>query len=149
YFNFEDRDSSSFYLEKALSIAVRLNLKFDEASILNKMGVILMQQEKYAKSLECYLKALHIAKDPSIERTIWHLSPRQNPLNARMLLLSNTYDLIGLLNAYTGKWIINTNNQLKNYREAKKYAIAAGDRRQIAYVDFHMGIAYMNQGKLD
>ncbi len=149
YFSFEDRDSSNFYLEKALSIAVRLNLKFDEASILNKMGVILMQQEKYAKSLECYLKALHIAKDPSIEKTIWHLSPGQNPLSARMLLLSNTYDLIGLLNAYTGKWIINTNNQLKNYREAKKYAIAAGDRRQIAYVNFHMGIAYMNEGKLD
>ena len=89
YYSLEDRDSSNFYLEKALSIAVRLNLKFDEASILNKMGIIMMQQEKFSKSLEFYLKALNIAKDPTIEKTIWHLSPGQNPMSARMLLLSH------------------------------------------------------------
>ena len=149
YYSLEDRDSSNFYLEKALSIAVRLNLKFDEASILNEMGVILMQQEKFSKSLEFYLKALNIAKDPTIEKTIWHLSPGQNPRSARMRLLSNSYDLIGLLNAYTGNWIVNTKNQLKNYREAEKYAKAAGDTGQIAYINFHMGITYMNEGKLD
>ncbi len=149
YYSLEDRDSSNFYLEKALPIAVRLNLKFDEASILNGMGIILMQQEKFSKSLEFYLKALNIAKDPTIEKTIWHLSPGQNPRSARMLLLSDCYDLIGLLNAYTGNWIVNTKNQLKNYREAEKYAKAAGDTGQIAYINFHMGIAYMNEGKLD
>ena len=149
YYSLEDRDSSNFYLEKALTIAVRFNLKFDEASILNKMGIILMQQEKFSKSLEFYLKALNIAKDPAIEKTIRHLSPGQNPMTARMLLLSECYDLIGLLNAYTGNWIINTKNQLKNYLEAEKYAKAAGDRRQIAYINFHMGISYMNDGKLD
>lgn len=149
YYSFEDRDSSSFYLEKALSIAVRLNLKFDEATILIKMGVIQMQQEKYSKSLEFYLRALHIAADPAIEKTIRHLSQGQNPMRARMLLLSHCFDLIGMLNAYTGNWTINTTNQLKNYREAEKYAIAAGDRRQIAYINFHMGIAYMNEAKLD
>jgi tetratricopeptide (TPR) repeat protein len=149
YYSLEDRDSSNFYLEKALSIAVKLDLKFDEASILNAMGVILMQQEKFSKSLEFYLKALNIAKEPAIEKTIRHLPPGQNPMNARMLLLSSSYDLIGLLNAYTGNWSINTKNQLKNYREAEKYAKAAGDSRQIAYINFHMGIAYMNEGKLD
>ena len=149
YYSLEDRDSSKFYVEKALSIAVRSNLKFDEASILNKMGIILMQQEKFSKSLEFYLKALNIAKDPTIEKTIWHLSPGQNPMSARMLLLSDCYDLIGLLNAYTGNWIVNTKNQLKNYREAEKYAKAARDRGKIAYINFHMGIAYMNEGKLD
>src|SRR5688572_12564420 len=77
YYHLEDRDSSNLYLEKALSIAVRLNLKFDEASILAKMGVILMQEEKFSKSLEFYLKALNIAKDPAIEKTIWDLSPGQ------------------------------------------------------------------------
>src|SRR5207344_1673533 len=98
YYILEDRDSANFYLEKALPIAAKLNLKLDEASILNKMGIILMQQEKFSKSLEFYLKALNIAKDPTIEKTIWHLSPGQNPMSARMLLLSKCYDLIGLLN---------------------------------------------------
>jgi len=149
YYILEDRDSASFYLEKALPIAVRLNLKLDEASILNKMGIILMQQEKFSKSLEFYLKAINIAKDPSIEKTIWHLSPGQSPRNARMLELSTGYDLIGLLNAYTGNWSDNIKNQLKNYREAEKYADAAGDRGQIASITFHMGISYMNDGKLD
>ena len=93
YYSLEDRDSSSFYLEKALPIAVRLNLKLSEASILNAMGIILMQQEKFSKSLEFYLKAINIAKDPSIEKTIWHLSPGQSPTNARMLALSVSYDL--------------------------------------------------------
>src|SRR6478609_480149 len=134
YYSLEDRDSSNFYLEKALSIAVRLDLKFDEASILNAMGVIQMQQEKFSKSLKFYLKALNIAKDPTIEKTIWHLSPGQNPMSERLLLLSDCYDLIGLLNAYTGNWTVNTRNQLKNYREAEKYAKAAGDRGRIAYI---------------
>lgn len=149
YYSLEDRDSSIFYIEKALAIAVRLNLKFDEASLSNGMGVILMQQEKFSKSLEFYLKALNIAKDPAIEKTIWNLPPGQDPTRARMLLLSSCYDLIGLLNAYTGNWTVNTKNQLKNYLEAEKYAKAAGDGRQIAYINFHMGIAYMNEGKLD
>src|SRR6187549_775386 len=64
YYILEDRDSAGFYLEKALPIASRLNLKLDEASILNKMGIILMQQERFSKSLEFYLKAINIAKDP-------------------------------------------------------------------------------------
>jgi len=149
YYQLEDRDSSNFYLEKALPIAVKLNLKFEEASILNDMGIILMQQEKFSKSLEFYLKSINIAKDPTIEKTIWHLSPGQNPRSARMLLLSISYDLIGLLNAYTGNWVDNIKNQMKNYREAEKYAKAAGDRGWIAYIRFHMGIAYMNEGKLD
>jgi two-component system NtrC family sensor kinase len=148
YYQLANRDSSNFYFEKALAITAKLNLKYDEASILNSMGVILMQQEKYSKSLEFYLKALSIAKDPAIEKTI-RLSPGQNPTSARMHLISFTYDLIGLLNAYTGNWIDNTKNQLKNYREAEKYAKAAGDRSGIAYIHFHMGIAYMNEGKLD
>ena len=66
-----------------------------------------------------------------------------------MLELSRSYDFIGLLNAYTGNWIDNIKNQLKNYQEAEKYANAAGDRGQIASIIFHMGISYMNAGKLD
>lgn len=145
----DDLDSSNFYFENALSVAVRLNLKFEQAYVFNGMGVIQMQQQKFAKSLEFFFKALNLAKDPTIEKTIWDLPPGHNPMSARMLLLSRIYDLIGLLNAYTGKWTVNTKNQLKNYREAEKYAKAAGDRGQIAYVHFHMGIAYKNEGKLD
>ena len=149
YYSLEDRDSSNFYLEKALPIAVKLNLKFDQVSILAGMGIVLMQQEKFSKSLEFYLKALHIAKDPSVEKTIWGLSPDTSPRNERMKAIARTYDLIGLLNAYTGNWEDNINNQLKNYREAEKYAKAVGDKRIIAALNFHMGIAYMNAGKFD
>ncbi len=145
----ENRDSSSFYLEKALPIAATLNLKLNEASILIGMGIIMMQQEKFSKSLEFYLKALNIAKDPSSEKTIGRLSPGQSPRNARMHLLSVSYDLIGLLNAYTGNWSGNIKNQMKNYQEAQKYANEAGDSGQVATVIFHIGISYMNDGKLD
>src|SRR5690606_1396954 len=149
YYISEDRDSANLYLEKALPIATRLNLKLDEASILNNMGIILMQQEKFSKSLEFYLKALNIAKDPTIEKNVWNLPPGQNPRSARLLEISNSYDLIGLLNAYTGNWVVNIKNQMKNYREAEKYAREAGDTSQIAYINFHMGIAYLNAGKYD
>jgi signal transduction histidine kinase len=149
YYDQSDRDSTKFYLEKALPIAVKLNLKFNEANILNRMGIILMQQEKFSESLEFYFNALNIAQDPAIERTIRHLLPGQSPAGARMLLISTSYDLIGLLNAYTGNWIDNTKNQLKYYREAEKYAKASGDKGQLAYVTFHMGIAYMYEEKLD
>jgi signal transduction histidine kinase len=149
YYMLEDRDSSNFYLEKALPIAVKLNLKFDQVSILAGMGIVLMQQEKFSKSLEFYLKALHIAKDPSVEKTMWGLSRDKSPRHERMKAIARTYDLIGLLNAYTGNWEDNINNQLKNYREAEKYAKAVGDKGIIAALNFHMGIAYMNAGKFD
>ena len=149
YYMLEDRDSSNLYLEKALPIAVKLNLKFDQVSILAGMGIVQMQQEKFSKSLEFYLKALRIAKDPSVEKTIWHLSPGKSPRPERMKAIARTYDLIGLLNAYTGNWEDNINNQMKNYREAEKYAKAVGDKGIIATLDFHMGIAYMNWGKFD
>jgi len=149
YYMLEDRDSSNFYLEKALPLAVKLNLRFDQVSILAGMGVVLMQQDKFSKSLEFYLKALHIAKDPSVEKTIWRLSPGKSPKHERMKAIARTYDLLGLLNAYTGNWEDNINNQLKNYREAEKYAKAVGDKGIIATLNFHMGIAYMNAGKFD
>ncbi|HET9744818.1 MAG TPA: hypothetical protein VFP97_03835, partial [Chitinophagaceae bacterium] len=149
YYMLEDRDSSNFYLEKALPIAVKLNLKFDQVSILAGMGIILMQQEKFSKSLEFYLKALQIAKDPSVEKTIWGLAPGKSPRHERLKAIARTYDLIGLLNAYTGNWEDNINNQLKNYREAEKYAKEVGDKGIIAALNFHMGIAYMNAGKFD
>jgi signal transduction histidine kinase len=113
------------------------------------MGIIRMQEEKFAKSLEYYLKAIHLAKDPSIEKTIWYLSPGQTPVRARMLVISRGYDLIGMLNAYTGNWTDNIKNQVKNYKESEKYAHAAGDSGQIATVIFHLGIAHMNAGKMD
>jgi two-component system, NtrC family, sensor kinase len=149
YYMLEDRDSTNLYLEKALPIAVRLNLKFDQVTILAGMGIVLMQQDKFSKSLEFYLKALHIAKDPSVEKTMWGLSPGKSPRQERMKAIARTYDLIGLLNAYTGNWEDNINNQLKNYREAENYAKAAGDKGIIAALNFHKGIAYMNAGKFD
>jgi two-component system NtrC family sensor kinase len=149
YYLPEDRDSANYYFEKALAIAVRLNLKYDQVSILAGMGIVLMQQEKFSKSLELYLKALSIAKDPVIEKTIRKLPPGKNAEHERMKVIALTYDLIGLLNAYTGNWEDNTNNQLKNYREAEKYAKLAGDEGIIATLNFHMGIAYMNAGRFD
>jgi len=149
YYILEDRDSTTFYLDKALPIAVNLDLKFDEAQILNRTGIILMQQEKFAKSIECYLKAIDILKEPTSENTIWELSPGETPRNRRLLELSNSYDLIGLLNAYSGNWVDNIENQMKNYREAEKYAQATGNSRQLAYINFHIGIAHLNEGKLD
>ncbi|HEX6847343.1 MAG TPA: hypothetical protein VF144_10205, partial [Chitinophagaceae bacterium] len=149
YYMLEDRDSANSYLEKAWPIAVKLNLKFDQVSILAGMGIVQMQQEKFSKSLEFYLKALHIARDPGVEKTIWGLLPGKSPGQERMKAIARIYDLIGLLNAYTGNWEDNINNQLKNYREAEKYATAAGDKGIIAALNFHMGIAYMNAGKFD
>jgi signal transduction histidine kinase len=70
-------------------------------------------------------------------------------MSARMLEISRSYDLIGLLNAYTGNWTVNINNQVKNYLEAEKYAKASGDQNQIATVIFHMGISLKSAGKLD
>ena len=149
YYMLEDRDSSNLYLEKALPIAVKLNLQFDQVSILAGMGILQMQQEKFAKSLEFYLKALHIARDPGIEKTIWGLSPGKSPRHERLKRIALTYDLIGLLNAYSGNWEDNINNQLKNYREAEKYAKEVGDKGITATLNFHMGIAYMNAGNFD
>jgi signal transduction histidine kinase/Tfp pilus assembly protein PilF len=149
YYLLENRDSARMYIEKALSVAARLQLKLNEASLTNMLGIVYMQEEKFAKSLESYLKAIHIAKDPAVEKTIWTLLPGQTPRQARMLVISRSYDLIGLLNAYTGNWTDNVKNQMKNYRVAEKYAFEAGDNRQIATVVFHMGIAYMNEGEMD
>ena len=149
YYLLANHDSSRFYFEHALSIATNLGLKLNEASILNNLGLILMYNEKFSGSLETFLKAINIAKDPKSEKPTWHLLPGQTPTKARLSVLSNSYDYIGLLNAFAGNWSENINNQLKNYREAERLAIAANDSEMIPLANLHMGIAYMNAGKLD
>ena len=149
YYLLANHDSSHYYFDKALPIATRLNLKLDQASILNNKGLLLMYHNKFSQSLQTFLNAINIAKDPKSEETTWHLSPGQSPTMARLSVLSNSYDYIGLLNAFAGNWSENISNQLKNYREAQRLAIAAGDNEMIPLTHLHIGIAYMNAGKLD
>ncbi len=142
YYLNSNLDSSNFYLQKALAISQKLDLKLNEVSILNNVGIYYTYSRNYPKSLEILVTVIDIAKDPAIEKNVWNLPKGQTPNMARLRQLESGYRNIGSLYAFSGNWVYNTDKQIKNYREAKRIAETIKDSQGIAQTDLSLGITY-------
>lgn len=63
-------DTAYHYGKLMLDIAVKLNLRLEEAVALGELGYSLLNQGNYPRSLQELLKAIAIAEDPAIEENI-------------------------------------------------------------------------------
>ena len=125
-----NRDSALSYFEKELPISRKLKLRLYEADALNGMGYALEQLGNYPKSLESYLEAQKIARDPASEKNAWNLtnnawntSKSPDPKDARLDLLGWILHGIGELYGHTG----NTNIEISNIFEARSLAASVRD----------------------
>ncbi|HLK29596.1 MAG TPA: ATP-binding protein [Puia sp.] len=147
-----NRDSALSYFEKELPIARQLNLQLYEADALNGMGSMLRELRNYPKSLESFLEAQKIARNPAIEKYAWNLTNNAwntckspDPKNARLNLLGWILNDLGNLYGATG----NTDIQISNLSEARSLASSVHDTTLLEVTNSTLGWAYFDLDKLD
>jgi two-component system, NtrC family, sensor kinase len=147
-----NRDSALSYFEKELPVARQLNLQLYEADALNGMGTMLHQLGNYPKSLESFLEAQKIARNPAIEKYAWNLtnnawntSKNSDPKIARLNLLGWILNDLGNLYGATG----NTDIKIANLSEASSLASLVHDTTLLEVTNSTLGWAYFDLNKLD
>jgi two-component system, NtrC family, sensor kinase len=147
-----NRDSALFYFEKALPISRKLELRLYEADALNGMGYALAQLGNYPKSLESFLEAQKIARDPASEKNAWNLthnawntSRSPDPKDARLDLLGWILRDAGALYGLTG----NTNTEISYTFEARNLAASVRDTTLLEVTNSALGYIYFALDKLD
>ncbi len=148
YFN-SNIDSSKFYLEQGLAISRRLNLKLNEVALLHQMGIVFLYLGNYPKSLETLLEAINISSDPASERNTWNLPKGYTPHRERIDQQGWSYYSMGMFYSVTGNFIDNLDKQIRNFREAEKFAEITRDSNLLAYVNLSLGISAASSDKTD
>jgi serine phosphatase RsbU (regulator of sigma subunit)/Tfp pilus assembly protein PilF len=119
-----DYSNGMIAAEEARKISIRLNLKKEEATALNNIGIIHEYQGRFADALENYFEALKIQKTIKDDEG-----------------LAFTYNNIGLVYSYQGDY----KKSLDNYTKALKIRRKSKDLQGLSSTYNNIGILYMYQ----
>lgn len=143
-----NRDTSLYYFDQALAVVKKNNQPLAEAGCLSMKGYVLTHLGKYPESLECFQQALKLAEDPENENNTWafHLPISKNtPHNTRIAILANIHHNYGHLMGNTN----NIDEQILQYKEAKKLAGEVNENQLLALVNMNLGHVYIDLRRLD
>ncbi|HZY37218.1 MAG TPA: ATP-binding protein [Mucilaginibacter sp.] len=143
-----NRDTSLYYFDRALTIVKKNNQPLAEAACLSMKGYVLMHLGKYPESLGCLQQASKLAEDPENENKTWalHLPISKNtPHNTRIAILANIHHNYGHLMGNTN----NIDEQIVQYKEAKKLAGEVNENQLLALVNMNLGHVYIDLRRLD
>jgi two-component system, NtrC family, sensor kinase len=142
-------DSSKFFLEQSLTISRRLGLKLNEVILLHQVGFAFLYLGNYPKSFESLLDAINISNDPASEENTWNLPRGYTPHTERLDQQGWSYYNLGVFYYFTGNLVDNLDKQIKNFREAEKFAEIAADSNLLAYVNLSLGFSAASSDKPD
>jgi len=143
-----NRDTSLYYCDRALAVAKKNNQPLAEASCLSMKGYALMHLGKYPESLGCLQQASKLAEDPENENKTWALLlpiSQNTPHNTRIAILANIHHNYGHLMGSTN----NIDEQILQYKEAKKLAGEVNENQLLALVNMNLGHVYIDLRRLD
>ncbi|HLG38138.1 MAG TPA: hypothetical protein VI461_00670, partial [Chitinophagaceae bacterium] len=150
YYVDRQKDSALTSIDQCLMLAQRNNKKLTEAITLNGKGIVLRHMGKYPESLQCYLDAFEIVRDPDNEKSFWRNTPWisvwNSPLGtARQKVMG--YLHMGMANLFIR--IGNNEQSTYHFTEASKIGEQVRDYVFLYYLYTTMGIAYKNMKRLD
>src|SRR5665213_1345307 len=148
YYQEVQRDSSLYFFQQQLLLAKQLKSKLWEAEAYQQIGLALNNLGNYPASLQAILTAQNIAENPKSEKNIWDISvfsEDQNPHTARLNVLGNIYDRLGILFGS----MKDTKKELLNFFEAGKIAESIHDKVLFSKISMVIGSAYINLNQLD
>jgi len=144
-------DSSLYYNDRAISIAVKNNKPLDVAGALDSKGYILMDLNRYPESLQAFQRALKLAEDPENENknATWNTDfsgVKDHSLHNYRLgtLASIHHDLGHLLGA-----VKDTSQQIAQYSLTRQLATEADVRSLLGLVSMNLGYVYLKLNRLD
>jgi len=147
-------DSAYHYAEKSLLLARQLHFKLDESGALREMGYAFLNRGNYPRSLQVFLSAMAILKDPEIEKRVlvgrFPSDDEENyrivsPHTQRLSQIALTHQSLGVLYA-------NSNNYEKAWYHhllARQYAEQTGSVVIQSIVNLTMNRVYLNLKKND
>lgn len=147
-----NRDSSIYYADIAFSIAVKLNQKFYQASILSDLGYTLLSNGDFGNALTKLLIANKLIEDKNIAKNVI-ITPffnkyftSNNPKINRIILLGYIKNSLAMLYGRTE----NFDKQLSELKEAKKIIETETNDFNLRWtINNNIANAYINMGKLD
>src|SRR5688572_5040658 len=134
-------DSSLFYTEEAIRIAMKHDQKLAVAAALNTKGYQLSSKGDYDKSLNCLRQAFSILEDPDIETGSWKLPG----MRSRISEFAYTHYMLGLLMDRTQ----NLSQELFHFNEALKISRLVGDTFRIRVTLQNLTYTYIRLNKPD
>ncbi len=141
-------DSSIYYGEQVLQVSRKLNFKLWEANALYITALCFTRYGNYPKALEAYSMAKKLAEDEGSEKNIPHIeyfTSNNNPLHARLIVLTNILNDFGGLYAFTGNYEKNLSLKYK----AIKIAESIDDKVTLSVVFANLGYDFFVNGKID
>jgi two-component system NtrC family sensor kinase len=148
YYVEKNVDSAFYFIEQALPLAKKLQLKLREADVLDLYGVVLNQQGNYPKALQMLNEATKIAENKESEKNIWRIlkfANDQNPHTARLNMLATIQlDMGSLYDAAE-----NPDKELVVYLESIKTAGLVNDFTVPSTVYHRLGSFYLKNNKID
>jgi signal transduction histidine kinase len=148
YYTEINLDSALYYVQEELALAGKLKQKLWEADALDMMGYLLSNLKDYPGSLQAFLGAMKIAKEPQIEKGIWQVSrftTKDDSEMARLTVLAFCHLDLARLYGYTG----NIPEHNSNLREALRLAQLVEDPSILSNIYSNLGKSFALQGKLD
>ena len=119
YYEELNRDSALYYADQNLLLGQKNKRKLVQVFALDTKGYQLLHLGRYSESLECLLEAFKIAGDPENDtEETWSLSVQPSPGKSRLLMLSITHHMMGILMWQTQ----NSEQEIFHFREARRIA---------------------------
>ncbi len=147
-----NRDSSLFYVEKALTISRKLNQKYYEALLLSIAGYTMLSNGEYSKSISALIDASKVAEDNDVGKGIL-----ETPFIRQFLKSDNSIRLQALLKGYIKNCLgilygatRNNKRKLIELLQAKEMVdVGKEDYFLLSAINSNIAVAYTEEGKLD
>jgi len=141
-------DSASFYIERDLPLARKLQLKLWEADALDLMGLISSIQGNYVKAMRSFNEALQIVESKECEKNIWNISKFTSsgmPEFARLSMLGTIQSDVAGIYSTSG----NYDKQLNTIQDCIKTATGINDNTLLSQAFMNMGGKFLRENGLD
>jgi len=140
YYEELNRDSALYYADQNLLLARKNNKKLVEVFALDTKGYQLLHLGRYSESLQCLLEAFKIAGDPANDtEETWSLSVQPSPGKSRLLMLSITHHMLGILMWQTQ----NSEQEIFHFKEAGRIAGEIGNQFRLLLANMNLGNSYL------
>ena len=141
-------DSASFYIERDLPLAKKLQLKIWEADALDLMALISSSQGNYVKAMRSFNEAFQIVENKECEKNIWNISKFTNsgmPEFARLSMLGTIQSDVAGIYSTSG----NYDKQLNTIQDCIKTATRINDNTLFSQAFRNLGAQFFRENKLD
>ena len=134
-------DSSLFFTEEAIRIAIKHDQKLAVAAALNTKGYQLSSKGNYGKSLNCLREAFRLLDDPGNETGSWKLPG----MRSRISEFAYTHYMLGLLMDRTQ----NLSQELYHFNEALRISKSVADTFRTRVTLQNLTYTYIELNKPD